>query len=389
MECLDQGGWQSFLDGELSAGESAGLKEHLDHCPACRTVVEGLTQLNQWSDSHLEIYHSALETVLTSTDAKNIIYDPKLAPIKQKFKGGLFMNNKLKKWIGAAVAGLLLVGTLTLPPVRQGAADILSLFRVQKIQAVQITPDQLKQMAQAIQSKAGHIDLKQFGQVQIAQQPVEKKLTLAEAKTLLPFTLKQPTFLPSGTAVPEKVSVLQAGKAQFNLNVDQVNALLKSLGSTTLLPETLKGKQFTINIPSGVQMAFNQKDNNSTGRGFMGGVQVRSAGKNEFSISQFASPEVIVPSGVDPAVLRAALLDLPILPSDLRNQLASIQDWKNTMVIPTSGNQGETVNINGNQGVFSNNNNYSTLIWVDQGVIYQIGGNLDRETALNIAKSLK
>jgi len=147
--------------------------------------------------------------------------------------------------------------------------------------------------------------------------------------------------------------------------------MLKGLGSGTMLPESLKGKAFSIHMPPGVSMAYVQKD-----------------GRKGFSLSQFGTPEVNVPAGVDAKALRAALLDLPILPDDLRTQLANIEDWQHTMVVPES--QGvEKVNINGTEAVFIQNKHFSNLFWVANGVLYQITGLQDRDTAVQIAASLK
>jgi anti-sigma factor RsiW len=38
----------AYLDGELSADETALLKSHLDACPACRVELEGLRAAKHW-----------------------------------------------------------------------------------------------------------------------------------------------------------------------------------------------------------------------------------------------------------------------------------------------------------------------------------------------------
>lgn len=193
------------------------------------------------------------------------------------------------------------------------------------------------------------------------------------AEGQLPFEVRKPSFVPEGYALSDKVRVQQDGKAEFRLEVDQANSLLKALGSTTLLPDTLKGKVFSITIPAGIHMEYVQND-----------------GRRGFTLNQFATPEVKVPSGVDPRDLRSALLDLPILPGDLRNQLASIDDWQNTMVIPDAG-QGKTekLSVGGNDAVYAQNmNGFSHMMWVDKGVIYQLSGMMDRDNAVKVAESL-
>ncbi|MTV48916.1 DUF4367 domain-containing protein [Heliobacillus mobilis] len=282
--------------------------------------------------------------------------------------------DRRKKMVAAVATILLLSGLIALTPLRQATADFLSRFRVQRMETVKITPEQLQQMGQAIQSQTGEINLQQFGKADIIQKPEQKKVSLAEARNQLPFSIRQPTYLPPDTGLTEPVQMHQEGTAEFQLNVPQVNQLLQSLGAKTLLPEDVSGKVFRIRIPSGLRMEYIQPD-----------------GQKVFALNQFDSPEVTVPEGVDADALRSALLDLPILPTELRTQLSAIGDWKNTMVVPYAEDRMEKVTINGVEGLYAQNLHMgrSFLFWVDKGILYQIDGSLDKAGALKVAQSLK
>lgn len=278
-----------------------------------------------------------------------------------------------KKWASAAAAAAMLAGALTVAPVQQAVADFLSLFRVQKLQIVQVTPEQLDTMAQAVKSKVGQVDLQQFGKVEVLQKPEEQKAFPDQAVKLLPFAFKQPSFLPDGYGRPRQVSVSTEGRSEFRLDVAQVNNLLKGMGATTLLPDSLQGKAFGLRIPAGARSAFTNDESNS-----------------RISLVQFSTPELTVPDGVNPRDLRAALLDFPLLPQDVRTQLAGIEDWQNTMVVPDVNGTVEKVNVNGAEGVYNaGKHGGGNLLWVEQGVMYQVNGPVDKETLLKVARSLK
>lgn len=50
--------------------------------------------------------------------------------------------------------------------------------------------------------------------------------------------------------------------------------------------------------------------------------------------------------------VRAALLDMPILPSSLKQALKSIDDWSKTLPIPGVSQQAEEITLDGAPGFF-------------------------------------
>ncbi|MEG6615332.1 DUF4367 domain-containing protein [Peptococcaceae bacterium 1198_IL3148] len=361
MQCPDRGTWQAYIDDEVSSTEKVTLEQHAEGCPKCQQILTEISDLAMWSEDKLAQYQGL---ILDDDNTKE--------NQTQITKGRDFwMTKGIKKWVAVAASVAVLAGSLTLTPVQDAVADLLSIFRVQKIETVKINPAELNQMARDIEAKVGQVDLQQFGEVQFLNTNELQTLTLAEAKNTVNFDLKEPKFIPNNFTLDEQVNVMRENTAEFKLNVEPVNAMLKSLGAKTLLPDTLSGQAFTIKTPDGVQMNYQNKDNKF------------------FSFYQSNSPEVRVPDGVNPNELRAALLDLPILPEDLRTQLAAIEDWQHTMVIPEA-EASEVVTIDGHQGIFTSSphGGFSNLMWVDNGVIYQISGELDRDSMIKVAQSI-
>ena len=373
MRCPDKGTWQAYLDDEVTSAEKKEYAEHASDCLQCQEAIEELTNLEVWTSNCLTNYEKALDRKLPDQVSQPDARKPNMNDETKK-EGRYWMTSKLKRWAAVAASVLVMTSALSFAPVQEALANFLSIFRVQKIETVKVSPAEIQQMAQDIESKVGEVDLKQFGKIEIAQKPTQVDTSLDEARGALPFALKQPTYLPEGFSQPEKVYLSGEGKAELQLNVAQVNNLLKSLGSITLLPEVLDGKTFSIVMPAGISLNFTDQ-----------------AGQPGFRLTQFATPEVVVPSGVDAKDLRAALLDLPILPDDFRRQLANIEDWQNTMILPDTGEgQMERINIAGNEAIFTENvNGYNNLVWVENGVIYNLNGRLTQDEAIKVAQSLQ
>ncbi|MCW2278100.1 DUF4367 domain-containing protein [Heliophilum fasciatum] len=261
-------------------------------------------------------------------------------------------------------------GVFALTPVRQATADFLGLFRAKKMQTVQIDPAAMEEMAAQIRQQVGSVDLAQFGQVEMVMKPEQKQVPWSQAGSLVALPLRQPLDLPAGMTPVEPVTVFTGGHASFTLKVDAVNQLLTSLGSKVLLPATLNNQPFAIAIPQGVQRDYVLKEQRVT-------------------FSQFASPEIVAPPGTDVEALRSSLLALPFLPPDLRQQLAAIDDWHNTMVVPYEASRMEKVQVNGEDAVFARGDGgQQHLIWMEQGNLYQLRGTISKEAMLQMARRL-
>lgn len=373
MHCPNRGTWQAYLDFEIMEKEREILEQHAANCLLCQQTIEELRQLEQWTSRCLTDYQQKIEEQIPDNTQRYPIAELKQESKKSFIRRDMWMSRSIKKWVAIAASVTVLTGLMTFSPVQQAVADFLSIFRVHKIQTVQINPDDLQNMARAIETKVGEIDLQQFGKVEIIKKQEQVKLSVEQAGKQLPFTLKQPSYLPAGHKLAERVSLYSEGQAEFKLNVQQANSLLKGLGAKTLLPESLDGKAFSVHVPAGIQLDY-----------------LKDERQRAFTLTQFSSPELIVPDDVDPRDLRAALLDLPILPSDLRSQLASIEDWQNTMIIPDTGEGDiEKLSVNGNEAIYGKyKNGWGSLFWVDKGVIFQLNGNLEREEIIRIAESL-
>ncbi|MDA8234641.1 MAG: zf-HC2 domain-containing protein [Clostridia bacterium] len=365
--CYDEGMLLAYLDGEVEPKEEEAIKGHLVTCPKCRQTLAELKQNRAFTNDRLALYAQELSRQRTAG--------------RNTGKGVSKIMSKYKKLVAAAaVAGLAL--SLSFEPVRAAAQDFLTLFRVEKVETVAIDLNQLNQMSRVFYEKSGQpgrVDIENFGTVSNNGKGFNKWVKLEEARKMADFELKTPQWLPF-KPYPSDVHVSGAEEIYFKLKVKNINNLLAKMEAKTLLPEGLDGKTFTLVKPN--LYSFNYQTNDPKD-------------SRSVNIFQSRSPEIKVPADIDVLKLRQAILNLPMLPNELREQLASIEDWQNTLIIPDTKGETSKVTVNGVEGVMINHGGTGavginhTLIIQRDGVVTVMGGNLPKNDLLKIAESMR
>lgn len=299
------------------------------------------------------------------------------------------MKSKYKKAVAALATGAALFTLFSFAPVRATAADLLKIFRVDKIQTIAIDPADMRQLEDVLRKQGGKADIRNFGAVESSGHMSTSKVSLEEARKAVDFPLSLPADAPAGYTAPVYTR-LTGTEVSFNLNAGNINSTIKALGGDKFLPAELNGKTFTLKVPNAVTAEYKSADGSKT-----------------LFVGESKSPEIQVPSGVDENAVRDALLSIPVLPENLRSQLAAINDWQHTLLIPSIDGSTTEVAVNGSQGVFMQSpaGNYqhgdqngqgsagrqiNSLIWQDNGVIHIISGEaLSQEQAAAVASAMK
>ncbi|HPU35529.1 MAG TPA: zf-HC2 domain-containing protein [Bacillota bacterium] len=376
VSCYDPGDLQAYLDGELDCGAKAELEKHLLHCSKCCRALEEIRENQSFASARLARYMKALAGAEFDTSQawrrfnKKRLSTGKGSPLIKK--GVLSMLAKYRAVATAAAIILALAVTFSIGSVRSAASDLLTIFRVEKVKTINLTPSDLAQIETALREGAGKVDIGNFGKLEFSGGNESGKVTLEEARNAVDFELNLPDVLPGGYQLQE-VHKYSAGHMEFTLDTIKTNQVLQSLGSENLLPEELNGRTFVVKSPAQISAAYSDPGNQSV------------------SIWQGRSPELIAP-GSDVNTIRDALLALPFLPENLRAQLASINDWEHTFLIPNVGGSSQEVVVNGVPGVFIGQNGSeeqtSCLIWQKAGVVYAVSGQLDLGQALQLIAAL-
>ncbi|MGB9859275.1 MAG: anti-sigma factor family protein [Moorellaceae bacterium] len=382
--CLDEGLLQAYLDGELDVAHAVKVARHLSSCPACRERAAALEELSMEVSSVLGAYRRATEAVVSSRRASCRVLPafgnrpPAGEPVKvfggisQKIRRMKDMVRRYKWVYGMAAAVLALVLLLSWAPSRSLASQFLNIFRMEKIQVVKLTPEDMEQLNKLFNGQGGEANILNFGRVEV-QKP-EKALVEVEPEQVAAFSglqLDLPTTLAGRKRVAIRVE--QSPTITFTPDVEKLNSYLKKHGGV-LLPAELAGKSFTLNIPPLVWA-----DYGPPGKGF----------------TLYAARDLTIdaPQGVDPVALREALLSLPFLPDNFRRQLAAINDWQHTLPIPeTRDMRVREITVNGHQGVCFYDDaapdGQVVLAWRQSNSWRAISG-LPLEEALRVAAEVK
>ncbi|WP_338825387.1 hypothetical protein MHOCP_09690 [Moorella humiferrea] len=368
--CPEEGILQAYLDGELDLDMASRVAGHLAACTACRERLHGLEKMAAGTVAALAPYRRETEAVGRPVRVPPMSLPPGgNRPLTKTRRIGDMLRQH--KWFsGVAAAVLALVILLSWAPGRSLAAQFLNIFRMEKIQVVKITPEDMAQLDKLFNGQGGEVDIKNFGRVEV-RRPAETRVKVdpAQVEDLSGIKLDLPTTLAGRTRAA--IYIEQAPTITFTPDVEKLNSYLQKHGGV-LLPAGLAGKSFTLSIPPLVIADYGQP-----GRGF----------------TLYASRDLTIdaPQGVDLVALRRALLNLPFLPESLRRQLAAINDWQRTLPIPdTREMPAREVTVNGSQGVYfgANEKSPGILAWRQDNSWRAISG-LPLEEALRVAAEVK
>ncbi len=386
--CLDEGTLQAYLDLQLEPDRYWSVETHLTSCLACRQRLERLREVEEAVGKVVNGYRQemaginppvtrAMERFLASAVPDGIrgaylsMDDYKSRDQKNTVKGKWQVFKRYKGVAAAAAVAVLLTAFLSFGPTRTLAANFLTVFRMEKIQVVSFTSDDLNQLEKTLRD-AGLADLENLAQFRVDTETRIEEMSPEAAQQAVDFPVKVPTTL-SGLAL-QGVVVQLGTSVTVTPQVDKINGVLQTLGSSQLLPTAIDGKPFTIKVPSAVIAEYS------------------SSGSIPIQVIQAGLPSLTVPPGVDVEQIREALLQLPVLPGNLRRQLADINDWQNTLPIPDPNGEIREVKVNDANGVLISsyhNPEQITLIWQQQGVWVAVAGNLTLAEAREIAGQLR
>ena len=377
--CYEDGKLMAYLDDEVSADERSAIAQHLAECPDCSARTAALEADREFAGDALgKLQPSAAVVPLEPRRASKRSAAPR------------------RRWgwgqVAAVAAAVLIAGSFAFGPVRNAAASLLQVFRVQQVQTVTVSQADLQSIASALK-KGGHVDLKSFGEAWIdgpASKP--ESMTLAAASSAVDFPVK----LPNTVAGSPTIYLQKAQTYRFKLNVGPINQTLETYGVQRTLPAGLDGKVFEIRIPALILAKYPAPAGTA-----IAGLPQKYDG---IYVGQGHSPELVVPDGVDPAQIREVLLDLPFIPQGVRDQLAAVSDWQSTLIIPNIDGTAHDVTINGVKAVVLSPKSAvrdarkkvagappivdtTTVIWNDNGVVRAVGGPMDEGTAIALAKS--
>ncbi len=390
MGCVERGDLRAFLDGELAGAERVQVEEHLHSCVSCRAELEALranasiaqSVLDRMAPRGPEVPHPAWSQIRDRAEGR-VNRPVTLGWGLSQMLGNLlgFSGGSRARMAASTVAILAIVALLfTLSPVQTVASSFLSIFRVQKFVAVQVDPTTLPKLASP----------GELGSFTSTGDHSMKVVGPQEAEKAVGFKLPAVATLPQELqASPSAVMVTGAYSATFTPDLKKVRAYLATIGASNVnLPDNLDGAPITLQMPASVQMLYLERG--ATQRNGEGLPQP-AVGQKFLYVGVTTSPTMNVPDGLNVDQIRAEVLKMPGLPADLVNQLKSIDDWRNTMVVPVVKGTSHQVTIQGQAGlaIAQPDGRGTTLIWPKDGKVYAMSGSFSESEMMAAANSFK
>jgi hypothetical protein len=326
--CCDEGQLRAYLDGELPAIERAALGAHIGECQRCRAALEALAATAAQA-------RALLAAPVPAPDAQAALarlrrdapsyQQPQAAAQPARGQGTLtrmtrrpLMPSQLTFWAGRRswLAGLaaiaVILSLLALPPVRAAADQLLSVFRVQKIVFMPISPERIQQL-QGLNIKG---DALFVGQPQHSNQAAPRTVASAdEAAQAAGYSVAHPGKLP-GPATSTDLSVVTPGTMRFQINVATARQVLDLLDIRDVtIPDELSTQPIVVEAKPFVVAHYR--------------------GANyDLTLSQGPSPSVTLPKNTNLEQLgKVALRVLGMTPEQA--EVASGQiNWSNTLLFP-------------------------------------------------------
>jgi hypothetical protein len=283
-------------------------------------------------------------------------------------------------WAAGALV-LLIVLTLTIPPIRTLAGDLLQLFRVQRIEFTSVSTDALPD-EETLEALAPEIERMFEDTLTLTSDGERREVSAAEVHDLAPFPIR----LPDSEA---ERSYEWTPPVHITMQVDlpRWQALVRELGySDVALPKALDGKTVEADLQGVLSVAYGSCEDSSPPEG------------DCITFVQMASPSATVPDGLDVDQLGRIYLELLGMPAEEAERLSKQIDWTTTLVLPFPHHVNltyETVEVDGVEGtlIYSESGYRPTpeylLTWVKGDVVYAVTGKGDHTEALALIASLR
>ncbi|HEU4964021.1 MAG TPA: zf-HC2 domain-containing protein [Bacilli bacterium] len=401
MTCPQEMRIEAYLDNELSREERKELARHLETCSHCQRSLAEAKRLSEWVEEALgesiaeaERYEvdvnaawSRMEATLATreqgreeevalvTQLPTNAHANETMTTEQEMEGRWTkMMKRNWRWLAGTAAAAVMISTFTIPQVQAAASDLLSIFRVDKIEMVKLTEQDLRDLENWISTGSpGKQEIKGLGTAWIDEGRSDNYFETQQAAEQAGYHVPS---APNGYAL-DGISIHDGFTLNLKLDTEKSNKLLKQFGADVQFDPKLNQKQFSVTFPQDLHAGFNSAD--STRR---------------VDLDIVDAPQIHVPADVDLDQLRNTVLKLPFLPEQVAQQLANIEDWQTTMPVPYVANgrdSFEEVQVNGVEGLFveaKQQPGHGMLMWQEEGKLYRLELNAHHEQNLDTQQLL-
>jgi hypothetical protein len=367
------------LDGELPADESLAVERHLKDCARCR---DRSAELAERAGAVRSLFSDLgggaqpnVSAAWTRTQAR-----ASEQPARRSWRASL-PGRMVPAWSVVAALSLVVVFASS-GSARAYAQKFLSFLRVKQVVAVPVDhrPEMDTRKGKLISEfLASNVNV-------VKQEKARTVATREEASELAGFAVRLPAVL---TDAPQLV-VEGAHEFNFTVDIKRAQTLVNLLGRPDLtLPANLEGARFAIDAPRGVVARY-------------GNCPQRPAPHMEqrgdcIMVMQVPAPTVVTVPEVNIAEIAEIGLQLTGMAPEQARAFSRTVDWSSTLAVPVPAGVAthENVTVDGVQGILmtgkinAGDRTRYGLVWVKNGVIYNVGGWGNPSMAIPVAQSLQ
>lgn len=211
-------------------------------------------------------------------------------------------------------------------PVQSFALDALSIFRVSNVKTIEISMADIQEGMKSISKLKEDLKGKTFNYEPVINVISETKHVmkpLKEANEFEAFKLRLPKALESEN---RKISAIDPVEMKFTVNVDAANEMLTDLNSQRKLSNKLNHVELKMKSAAAAFVQYDDMLFFATQKSYLDGPQ---AVKGE---------------------LRDVLVNLPLIPSHLRDELSDIDENSSDIYLPFLQGFGREVDLGGKSG---------------------------------------
>lgn len=382
---IEEGTLRALVDGELSKTEEIQIRDHLRTCAQCEGAIEELTTRAERVHRHMASLDSPEEAPTAHIIRQRL--QTRIDKKETSMLGRLFQRKYRLAWTTAMVVVAIAISML-FPQVRVLAGRLLSLFRVEQIQPVEVgltlgmLPDYMEGYFSTFEVLLGdQIDMDEIVEPREVQDA-------DEASKLAGFTVR----LPIEKESEPRIFYIAARTVQYVIDRDLLQGVLNEINLGDLvIPEGVDGEEVTIHIPDIVMAMYGDC-------GLEGDEDQQQAGQREtcMALVQARSPTVDVPPELDLNRLGEIFLQVLGMSVEEAAQFSEKVDWLTTLVlpIPADAQYEEIANVDGSPGVlvkdpYGEDMAWYTLVWIKSGILHGLMGFDDPGHVLAVADSLK
>jgi hypothetical protein len=392
MNCPSDSVLRAYLDAELDPLEVPVLNDHLQSCTACEARRQALSVTALRVASQLASLDAAVDAAEMNPQIALARFRTTLpAPAERlPFVSRIFARRWRFTW-AASLATAVLIVSLLFPAGRSFAQRLLATLRVERVQTVNLDFSPLNGAS---------------------REPIEALAKVLSDNTVVTTNEKE-SFVISRDAATQAVgfsvrlissrvdepSFEVSGVHAFHMTLDRARLqdILEQAGrSDLLLPASLDGATVSVQVPRAVAVKYGACKRGDQISADPSSSTAATADPCLLLI-QAPSPIVNVPSDLNVQQLAEIALQLGGWNAVKAREFCQSVDWKSTLVLPIPRNvqSYETVTINGVRGTlmqFPNSNADRpsfALIWIDDGIIYNLIGRGDPTSAVQLASSLQ